>query len=98
MPNSYLLEKFDNSCAYCGRIIYGTLKNPDMKYTEDHVVPLSKGGANSLYNKVPCCANCNRRKANSDMLNWYVKQREFTPERLDAIFAHLRSDPNNQKK
>jgi 5-methylcytosine-specific restriction endonuclease McrA len=43
-----------NSCAYCGDI-------PD-KLTQDHVIPLSKGGAHSFENIVPACVSCNSSK------------------------------------
>jgi 5-methylcytosine-specific restriction endonuclease McrA len=44
---------FGNACAYCGR--QGDL-------TEDHVVPLSRGGTDDISNIVPACRSCNSRK------------------------------------
>ena len=41
------LDRFDNACAYCGAT--GTLER-------DHVIPLSKGGSNTIDNIVPACA------------------------------------------
>ena len=43
-------------CAYCGAPA-GTV---------DHVVPLARGGTNSLDNLVACCAECNASKGARD--------------------------------
>jgi len=46
---------FDHRCAYCGRRAKGHL-------TQDHITPLSKGGAHTLANIVPACGSCNSKK------------------------------------
>ena len=50
-------NKYDGHCAYCGRKI----EFDDM--TIDHIVPSSKGGANTLENTIPSCQLCNNQKA-----------------------------------
>jgi 5-methylcytosine-specific restriction endonuclease McrA len=50
----WLLERYEFCCAYCGREGDGL--------TPDHVVPLSRGGNNSLSNIVPACGPCNLSK------------------------------------
>ena len=50
----WLLERFDFRCAYCGQHGDGL--------TPDHVIPLSRGGNNSLSNIVPACGPCNLHK------------------------------------
>lgn len=45
--------EFDHRCGYCG-----TRK----KLTEDHAVPLARGGSNLITNIVPACGRCNSRK------------------------------------
>jgi len=42
-------------CPYCGEKIVGATHR-------DHVVPISRGGSNSIDNIVPCCAPCNYKK------------------------------------
>ena len=41
----------DKNCAYCGAL--------DYNLTMDHVIPLSKGGINSVSNIVMACGSCN---------------------------------------
>lgn len=56
----------DNSlfCCYCGEK-FNPLNRGKAK-TVDHLIPVSKGGANNSYNKRNCCKRCNTQKA--DML------------------------------
>jgi len=48
----WMFENFPY-CVYCG--------NED-DLTVDHVVPISKGGENTLSNVVPACSDCNNKK------------------------------------
>lgn len=49
-----LCKKYDNKCLACGR--------QNIKLTVDHVIPLSKGGKNSIDNIQPLCKSCNSQK------------------------------------
>lgn len=49
-----LLELFNSCCAYCG----GYFSN----LTQDHIIPLSRGGNHTKENIVPACISCNCRK------------------------------------
>lgn len=44
-------------CAYC--------RGEMERVTQDHVIPLSKGGPHTIDNLVPACGSCNSRKGNS---------------------------------
>lgn len=57
-----ILDQFNYSCAYCGRKME--------RLTIDHIIPLSKGGPDSLRNVVPCCPRCNSAKRNKGLLEW----------------------------
>jgi 5-methylcytosine-specific restriction endonuclease McrA len=46
---------FDHRCAYCHKRHKGRL-------TQDHVIPLSKGGSHTVSNIVPACSPCNSKK------------------------------------
>ena len=48
----------DEKCHYC------KAKLGRDNHTVDHIVPLSKGGEDSGWNKVPACVRCNSRKGN----------------------------------
>jgi 5-methylcytosine-specific restriction endonuclease McrA len=49
-----LCKKYNNTCLCCGR--------NDVKLTLDHVVPLVKGGTNTIDNAQPLCQSCNSKK------------------------------------
>lgn len=52
----FIKKVYNNRCAYCG-------KN-SQKLTQDHVVPVSKGGGYTIDNIVPACRSCNSKKGN----------------------------------
>ncbi|NAP00425.1 hypothetical protein FRY77_31065 [Halomonas sp. MG34] len=47
-------------CAYCGQ--------PSQRLQLEHIVPLSRGGWNSLCNVTTACPSCNRRKRTTALL------------------------------
>lgn len=47
-------DAFRNRCAYCGC--------EGVRLTQDHVIPLSKGGSHTASNVVPACGPCNSGK------------------------------------
>lgn len=56
----HLINKYGNICHLCGEPI------TDMKQvTVDHVIPISKGGADTLDNMRPAHESCNRKKGNT---------------------------------
>lgn len=75
---SSCLEYFQHSCAYCGST--GPL-------TVDHIIPVSRFGANKIYNVVPACGACNSSKCDHDILDWYPKQSFYTETRLLKIHS-----------
>lgn len=58
-PN--ILWRDDYSCQYCAK----TYEYYEIdKLTIDHIIPKSKGGANTWENLVTACKKCNQRKGN----------------------------------
>jgi 5-methylcytosine-specific restriction endonuclease McrA len=53
-----ICKAYEYKCAYCGREC-----NPCL----EHIIPVCKGGTNSMGNCVPACNNCNRRKNRMDL-------------------------------
>lgn len=73
MPVSRLgvLRRDGQSCAYCGR----------SANTIDHVLPRSRGGADSWENLVACCLKCNNVKSNHtpSEMGWSLRIRPKAP-------------------
>ncbi|HUF28055.1 MAG TPA: HNH endonuclease [Gemmatimonadaceae bacterium] len=62
VTNTFLFARDRYRCQYCGRAA-AELK-PRESLTRDHLIPLSRGGANDWSNVVTACGACNTRKAN----------------------------------
>ena len=73
------LEFFDYKCAYSGAEL--TKDNTNV----EHIIPISKGGTNNIYNIIPTLDSVNKSKNASDMLEWYKQQPYYSEERLNKI-------------
>lgn len=56
-----LLVQYGYKCAYCGKSFSDLIRS-----TQDHIIPISKGGDHTKDNIVPACLSCNCRKGNRD--------------------------------
>lgn len=79
------LTLFDNKCAYCGK---------DSELTQDHIIPVSKGGKHTVDNLIPACKGCNASKLNKGFLPWYKEQRFFDSDRLELIQSIVKGGLN----
>lgn len=55
-----LKQRYDYHCLRCGQ------REPVIKLSADHVIPLSKGGMNTIDNIQPLCKPCNTAKHTDD--------------------------------
>ncbi|MGS2645847.1 HNH endonuclease [Streptosporangium sp. G12] len=85
----HLFLDFERCCAYCKQEVEG---QPE----PDHVVPLSRGGSNSITNILPSCSPCNSDKRDLLLHEWALdrERRHLTPRvtewrRGDPLYAHL---------
>lgn len=74
------LAAFDRLCAYCGE--------PGL-LTQEHVLPISRGGLHDRSNVVPACRSCNCQKFSKLLDEWYPLQPFFSEERLMRIADYL---------
>lgn len=67
-----VLRRDGHRCAYCGR----------SAATVDHVMPRSRGGANSWTNLVACCRSCNSLKGDRtpEEMGWSLLVRPEVPD------------------
>jgi 5-methylcytosine-specific restriction endonuclease McrA len=68
--STFLAKLYRSPCLYCGAI---------GKVTQDHVIPLERGGRHSEGNLVPCCQPCNSSKGIQLVAEW--KRKRATPKR-----------------
>lgn len=78
---------FDNKCCYCGKT---------EPLTQDHFIPLSKGGEYTRNNIMPACKSCNSSKNNKNFFEWYPEQKCYSKKREQKILKYLNYDTKTQ--
>lgn len=72
-----LMHLYDNRCAYCGGPATAV----------DHIVPLSRGGSNFIFNLMPACLPCNSSKRSRRVEEWRPELMENAEMRERAALA-----------
>ena len=62
VTNTFLFARDHYRCQYCGRASLELRQRESL--TRDHLIPISRGGANEWTNVVTACSPCNARKGN----------------------------------
>ena len=79
-----MMNFFDWKCAYSGEYLGGN--DNSFNRTIDHIVPISTGGDNMIWNCVPMLRSLNSSKHNKEMLEWYREQDCYSEARLAKIY------------
>ncbi len=79
-----LCRLYNHTCLACGR------REPNIKLTPDHVIPLSKGGNNYITNIQPLCYSCNSGKGNRTAIDY-----RNMPIIVQGSFWELMDDPHS---
>lgn len=62
-----LVASYNGCCGYCG------LSESEVgKLSPDHMIPLSRGGANLIDNIIPACRHCNDSKGAKTMMEYLI--------------------------
>ena len=67
-----VLRRDNHRCGYCGSVAN----------TIDHVLPRSRGGANTWENLIACCLKCNNKKSDHTPaeMNWTLRIKPRMPQ------------------
>lgn len=63
-----MMEFFNNKCAYTGEEFDNKIHR--LRKTIDHIIPLSEGGKNVIWNIVPCTKSANSSKNKRSLDEW----------------------------
>lgn len=63
-------------CSYCGR------RSPDVVLHVDHIIPVAKGGPDDVMNLVTACVDCNRGKADKNLLKKITRENNIKRRKL----------------
>jgi len=92
LPSDLTVEQWDNCLVYFDhKDAYTGL--PLKIVSQDHVVPLSRGGEYTINNIIPCEKSVNSSKGNKDFFKWYPNQPFYSKDRELKILSYLNYDP-----
>ncbi len=84
--NHFKNEKGELECAYCGKVL--------KRATQEHFIPLSKGGNYTKGNIIPVCISCNSSKCDKDFEEWYKTKIFYSEKRKQKIYNYLYKHAN----
>ncbi len=86
LTNKRLFRRDGGMCLYCGDYLY------DYELTRDHVIPVSRGGADTWENVVTACRECNHYKADKllDEIGMHLLAVPYAPNRAEGLILENR--------
>ena len=86
LTNKNLFRRDGHMCLYCGDYLY------DCELTRDHVVPVSRGGADTWENVVTACRICNHKKADKllEEIGMKLLAVPYAPNRAEGLILENR--------
>lgn len=85
-------------CHYCSINLPKPGNRAKTITTIDHIVPHSKGGADTADNLVICCKMCNRRKKDVEYKVYLLREQERLKSALKTINLRLQRYNNATKR
>lgn len=79
---------FNNRCCYC---------NKEKPLTQEHFIPVTKGGEYTINNIIPSCQSCNSSKGNRPFTIWYKAYKSYSKKREKIILKFLGYDDEYQQ-
>jgi 5-methylcytosine-specific restriction endonuclease McrA len=97
VTNTFLFARDHYRCQYCGRL-NGELRMRE-SLTRDHLIPISRGGANEWTNVVTACSTCNARKGNRlpEEIGMHPLHHPVEPHFVHLSWAVRRLTPTQSK-
>lgn len=92
---SALITRDGDKCFFCGCIMAGSFNRPDPVHpypTLEHLIPLSRGGPDTLDNLLLACAACNHEAGNMNI----VEKVRLRDSKLSARTNKDHTQPENQ--
>jgi hypothetical protein len=65
-----VLERYEGVCAYCLGDGHTCHRTCNLGLTEDHIIPLARGGSHTAANIAPACKSCNSTKRTRTAEEW----------------------------
>ena len=86
--DKYQLQEGFGECIYCGK---------EGDTTFDHLIPLNKGGEDTITNQVPACQSCNSSKSDRDVIEWFAERDQPVPRIVWGKYLKLLYETKEQE-